>query len=297
VKIENVKPHATATTHPHVIGSFLRSRFNPKEVCERLLGFDIVAVDLDECVHPSFSQTELGYLIFFAIAANPLRASDRRFLPQMLAGGAYIRKVAFLRRLGRTPSNQELMQRYEQSMRGIPEAYFLSQARKIPARSYSGAIETLRLLGRRAPLGFISLGIDVIAEEYLRQLIDDDSPHERFADSNRIVFSADDDGRRAFERYRTPLYIGPDDKLRILEARMAQLDASRPLIIGNGKDEAAMAQLARDIGGLSIGIVPSRLDKGDFDVWVTNRSWQPLRIFLEEHLPVTAAEKGATYPG
>lgn len=275
-----------ATTHPHVLGPNLLSRFSLSELRERLVRSDIVAVDLDECVYPGFSQSDLGFLIFYAIATKPLASSDLGFLPQMLAGGAYIRKVALLRRFGRGPSNRELMQRYQQSMRGIPEAYFISQARKIPARSFTDAIETLRFLGRRAPLGLISLGIDVIANEYIRQLNGDGDPRVRFADSNRIVFAADAKGRRAFERYQEPLLIGREDKLRLLEARMAQLGASCPLIIGNGKDESAMAALARHRGGLSIGIRPLRSDAGDFDVWVTNRSWQPLRTLLEATNPV-----------
>jgi hypothetical protein len=279
-----MKPLVADIAHPYVLGPTLRSRFCPGEFRERLLRTDIVAVDLDECVNPGFSQTELGYLIFFAIAAKPLAPSDRRFLPQMLAGGAYIRKVAFLSRFGRTPSNKELMQRYEQSMRGIPEAYFLSQARKLPTRAYSGAFETLRLLGRRTPLGFISLGIDVIAEEFVRQLNRDGETHVRFTDSNRILFKADDNERRVFEGYRSPLLKGPEDKLRILKSRMAQLGASYPLVIGNSKDEAAIATLARNRGGISIGIMPSRLDASEFDVLVANPSWQPVLTVLQEIL-------------
>jgi hypothetical protein len=275
---------AASATHPHVLGPNLRSRFSLNELRERLLRSDIVAVDLDECIYPGFSQTDLGYLIFYAISTKPLASSDRGFLPQMLSGGAYIRKVALLRRLGRAPSNRELMQRYEQSMYGIPEAYFITQARKIPARSHTDAIETLRILGRRAPLGLISLGIDVIANEYVRQVNGDGHPSIRFADSNRIVFASDGKGRRAFERYQSPLLLGREDKVRLLEARMAELGASCPLVIGNGEDEAAMASLARHRGGLSIGIKPSSSDAGDFDIWVTNRSWQPLRTLFEREV-------------
>ncbi|MBN1652960.1 MAG: hypothetical protein JXA30_04210 [Deltaproteobacteria bacterium] len=287
-----MKTIVAATSHPYVPVPNLRSRFCPDELRERLLRSDIVAVDLDECVNPGFSQTELGYLIFFAIATKPLASSDRRFLPQMLAGGAYIRKVSFLSRIGRIPSNQELMQRYEKSMRGIPEAYFFTQARRIPTRSFSGALETLRLLGRRVPLGFISLGIDIIAEEYVRQLNCDGKPHVRFADSNRIIFATDDNGRRVFERYHAPLLVGPEDKLRILKLRMAQLDASYPLVIGNSNDEIAMATLARNSGGLSIGILPARCDASEFDLMVTTPSWLPLLTLLEKMLPMTKKTGG-----
>lgn len=276
-----MKHFSATTTHRYVLGTSLRSRFDPDEVQRRLRRSDIVAVDLDECVYPGFSQTDLGYLIFFKIAVKPLVSSDRRFLPQMLSGGAYIRKVALLSRFGRMPTSRQLMQRYEQSMLGIPEDYFLEQARRIPSRSYSGALETLRLLGKRAPLGFISLGIDVIAGQYIRHLNHDGELQVRFADSNRIVFATDGSGRRVFKRYHSPLLIGAEDKLRLLKSRMAQAGASCPLVIGNSKDEAAMAKLARSCGGLSIGILPSRRDAGEFDLLVEYSSWQPLLTLLE----------------
>jgi hypothetical protein len=261
------------------------SRFNPHEFRERLRRSDIIAVDLDECVYPGFAQSDLGYLMFFAIATKPIVTSDRRYLPQMISGGAYIRKVAMLRQLGRGPSNQELMQRYEQSMRAIPEAYFLSEARNIPARSYPDALETLALLGQRAPLGLISLGIDVIAAQYARQLNGDGDPRVRFTDSNRIVFGAGRDGRAAFERYQPPLLVGPEDKLRILTKRMDELHASYPLVIGNGKDEAAMAALAHERGGISIGINPSKTEAAYFDACVMERNWGPLRELVQQLAP------------
>ena len=273
--------HFATTTHRHILGTSLRSRFNPEEFRKRLLRSDIVAVDLDECVYPGFSQTDLGYLIFYKIAAKPLVSSDRRFLSQMLSGGAYIRKVALLSRLGRMPTSRQLMQRYEQSMLGIPEGYFLELARKIPTRSFAGALETLRLLGKRAPSGFISLGIDVIAKQYIRHLNHNSERQARFADSNRIVFESDKSGRRVFKSYQSPLLLDAEDKLRLLKSRMEQEGASCPLVIGNGKDEAEMAKLARNCGGLSIGIQPSRRDASDFDLLVDCSSWQPLLTLLE----------------
>jgi hypothetical protein len=267
--------------HPHVIAPNLRSRFDPAELGERLRRSDIVAVDLDECVYPGFTQSDLGYLMFFAIAARPLDPSDRRFLPQMIAGGAFVRKVALLRRLGHTWPTRELMQRYEQSMRGIPEDYFLSQVTRIPGRSNIDAIDVLRLLGRRAPLGLVSLGIDVIVAEYIRQLNGDGQPVVRFADSNRILFVDGDREKRVFQGYGSPLLTGPEDKRRALEARMAQFQASCPLVIGNSGDEAAMASLASRRGGISIGIRPSKPDSPAFDVCVLERSWRSLRMLLE----------------
>jgi hypothetical protein len=266
----------------------LVSRYEEAELRARLLGVDFAAVDIDECVYPGYSQADLGHLLFFAIAARPICPSDRLLLPQLLSGGAYIQRVGLVARFGLRPSNRALMRRYERSMRGIPEAYFLEEARRIPPRSREGAAETLRLLGRFVPVGLISLGVNVLTEEFARQLGREGGSGGgaggvRFADSNRIRFAPDAAGRRRFAGYEEPLLVGAGDKLRILERRLEELGASRPLVIGNGEDESAMSELARRAGGLSVGVKPTGR-AGIFDLVVDGESWIPLLELLSHVL-------------
>lgn len=255
------------------------------ELRRRIAGVDLVASDIDECLYPGFSQTYLGHLIFYQIVTRPTSATDVRFVPQLLHGGAYIRKVNLLRRLGRTPSNATLMRRYEHSMWAIPEEYFLNGARTIPSRSFPGVVQTLALLGRRAKVGLVSFGIHLIAEEYMRHL--NSLAQGRFvvfAEANRIAFEPGADGRLIFAGYRPPPRTDPHDKREALEQQLRQHSAHRPLVFGNGRDEGAMAALARERGGIAVGFRPTDQDAPAFDVVVRARDWEPMARLVHELL-------------
>jgi hypothetical protein len=259
----------------------ITSRYSRTDLQQRLEAVDLVAVDIDECMFPGFSQNVLGHLIFNQIVTRPLSGADLRYVPQLVRGWAYVRKALLLRRLGRSPSNVELMRRYEKSMMGIPEEYFRRGARLIPDRSYPGVLQTLCLLGQRAPVGLISFGIHLIAEEYLAQLTTTGDPCVSFVDANRVRFAGRDGARPGFAGYDEPLMTRPADKLRVLEQRLSQYGAAVPLIIGNGKDEVQMASLAKERGGLSIGFRPGPDIQQHFDLVVSSDSWMPLLGLLQ----------------
>ncbi len=272
-------------TAAYEIGPQITSRYPRAEVQRRLRAVDLVAVDIDECVFPGFSQSVLGLDIFFDIALRPERPADRARLPQLVRGGLYIRRVSLLRRLGRRFTNEELMARYEDSMARIPEAYFLRGARRIPPRAYAGALETLRHLARHAPLGFISFGVHLITDEFVRQLGQGRPGAVAFAHANVVRFADRGDGVPRFAGYRRPLLTRPAQKLALLEQERARLAAARPLVIGNGRDEAEMAQAARALGGLSIGFRPPPDEAAPFDLLVRAPDWRPLRALLRGLLP------------
>lgn len=272
-------------SHPHRPLPGLRSRFDRAALAARLQSVDLVAVDIDECIFPGYSQSWLGYLIMQQLLTRPERLDDLRHVPQLIAGGVYIQKVDLLRRLERQPTNRALMARYVQSMRGIPEGYFLRGAERIPGRTYAGAAACLALLGRRAPLGLISLGVHVVAGAYRRWLDRRaGATVVAFIEANQIVFEAGGDGRARFSGYAPPLRVGPADKLRALEHRLDEHGARCPLVLGNSVDEASMAALARARGGLSVGYRPTRAAAAAFDLQIHARDWRPLNALLGQLL-------------
>lgn len=269
-------------THRHRLAPGLHSRYPRAELARRLRDADLVAVDIDECIFPGFSQSWLGHLIMWQLVRRPDRLRDLRYIPQLLSGGAYIRRVDLQRRLWRAPSNRSMMARYVRSMRGIPELYFRRGAGWIPDRSYDGVRAALTLLGRRAPLGLISLGIHLIAEAYQAWL---DRGVVDFTEANRVAFAPAADGRPGFADYEPPLRTGRRDKLRALERRLAQHGARRPVVIGNGPDDGAMAERAGELGGLAVGFRPRpAASRRCFDVVVTAPDWRPLAALLREAL-------------
>jgi hypothetical protein len=272
-------------SHPHELLAGISSRYPGDELLARLLEVDLVASDIDECLFPGFSQSYLGHQIFFDIVTRPETVTDVRFVPQLVHGGAFIRKVSLLRRVGRPPGNAALMRRYEHSMWLIPRAYFLKGAQRIPGRSFPGVAETLALLGRRVPVGLISFGIQLIADEYMRQLNDaGPRPFVVFAEANPVTFVPGSDGRLAFAGYDPSPRTEPRHKREILEQRLLAHRASRPLVIGNGRDECEMAALAARRGGLSFGFQPEPQDARCFDVVIRTRDWVPLADLLHQML-------------
>lgn len=264
----------------------IESRFGRAELQQRLAAVDLVATDIDECLFPGFSQAVLGHLILYRILTRPYALGDLRLVPQLVSGGAYVRRVRLRRRLGWSiPDNTQLMRRYVQSMAGIPEAYFRAGARTIPDRSFAGARRSLALLGRRAAVGLISFGIHLIAEEYMQQLnAAAEQPYVLFAEANPITFDAGPDGRPAFAGYRSALRTQPRHKREVLERRLAHHGARCPLILGHGPDEIEMVALARELGGLSIAFRPIPIADPHFDVAIWAPNWRPLAGLLAELL-------------
>jgi len=252
---------------------------------------DLIAVDLDQCIFPGFSQKELGFRLMRRLLRRPLRPGDRRFLPQ-LAWGALVLGVGQTQmRLGWKTSIRRLIRRYEQAMRGIPETYFTEVARTIPGDSCALAAETVAELASQAPTGIITLGIDIVARAYLEEFRTDAGPSLRFFGANTILFGPGPKypressaipsdtlaGTRVFERYDpSALMLAGEDKRVVLERRMAEFGAAVPTTIGHSQQDVPLARLSRERGGLAIGYNPSAALEDAFDVVVRGRDWEPL---------------------
>jgi phosphoserine phosphatase len=242
---------------------------------------DLVAVDLDECLFPGFSQKELGLRLMRRLLRRPLRPGDRRFLPQ-LAWGAFRLGVSQAKmRFGWKTPIRRLIRRYEQAMRGIPETYFTEAARTIPGDSCALAAETVAELAAQAPTGIITLGIDIVARAYLEEFRTDAGPSLRFFGANTILFGPGPAGTRVFERYDpSALMLAGEDKRLALERRMAEFGAAVPTTIGHSEQDVPLARLSRERGGLAIGFNPTPALEDAFDVVVRGRDWEPLYALL-----------------
>ncbi len=252
---------------------------------------DLFALDLDQCIFPRISQEALGE----GIALRLLRGPGRRLLPRMLVGGAY-RALTHLKRFfgARTPAAR-LIAWYEWTMRGVPEVHFRETARELPPRSYPFAAETIALLVGHAPTGVATLGLDVVARTFVEQL-----PGLSFFDANVVVFCSDKRpacrgvGRpasgtlaatsqpergeeRVFACYdHSRLLDSGEAKRQAVERRMAAVGASVPTIIGHNEDDAPLARLARERGGLAIGFNPSPRVLNAFDAIATGPDWEAM---------------------
>ncbi|MBM4037133.1 MAG: hypothetical protein FJ290_01350 [Planctomycetes bacterium] len=229
---------------------------------------DLAALDLDECIFPGISQEALGA----PIARRLLHGSDCRFLPRLVAGGAYRAWTRLKKLFGiRTPSSQ-LIAWYEWTMRGIPEEHFLQATRLLPKRSRPFAAETIALLAEHAPAGIVTLGLDVVARAYVERW-----PGLSFFEANTVVFQQGPGGRSVFTRYdRERMLATGEDKRRAVERRLGESGASVPLVVGHNDDDVPLARLARERGGLAIGVNPPLRLSDEFDAVATGPDWEPV---------------------
>jgi len=237
---------------------------------------DVIALDLDECVFPGFSQEALAERIAWRLLRRPKRAADRRVLARMFVGGAYRAFTRAKRLLGLATRATRLIAWYERTMRGIPEHYFVHAARKLPRRSSPFAAETIALMARRAPTGLATLGLDIVAKAYVEQL-----NGLSFFEANRLVFQPGPDGERVLAGYdRGRLLASGDAKRRSVERRLAALGARVPTTVGHHADDVPLASLARERGGVAIGFNPPAGLLDAFDAVVTGPDWEAMYALI-----------------
>ena len=252
------------------------SRYPIEELKARFERIDLIAIDLDECLFPGYSQTVLGKFIFLEILLKPFNFRELKFIPQLLSGGLFITLSDFKKIIGITTPNLEMIDKYEQIMKGIFSEYFMKMASHIPPMSYDGAIEAIEKLSQKAKVGIISLGIDIITKEYLRQF-----KCISFADSNILRFQKLNN-KKVFSGYeRINLKTNKFHKREMLESRLREFDAKRPLIIGHNDDDVEMAKIARRMDGLTIGFNPSSDIEDVFDVKIKAKDWYPINKLIQ----------------
>ena len=252
------------------------SRYPIKELKDRFDCIDLAVIDLDGCLFPGYSQAVLGKFIFLKILLSLLSFRDLKFIPQLLSGGLFITLNDLKKIIGITTPNLEMIDKYEKVMKGISFEYFTKMARHIPPMSYDGAIEAIEQLSKKCKVGIISLGIDIILKEYLRQF-----KSINFFDSNILRFRKAGN-KDVFEGYeRTNLKTDKFYKREMLEARLNEFEAKCLLVIGHNDDDIEMAKVAQGTKGLSIGFNVSSDIEDVFDIKIEARNWHPIHELIQ----------------
>jgi hypothetical protein len=73
-----------------------------------------------------------------------------------------------------------------------------------------------------------------------------------------------------------------EDKRAHMAVQMARLSCVCPLVIGHDREDLGLVDLARDMGGLSIGLNPSLPIAHHFDLTIQSRDWNKIPRLLEE---------------
>src|SRR3989339_1096429 len=215
---------------------------------------DLVVIDLDECLFPGFSQTILGVLIFVNICFFPYKINDWKYIPQLVKGGFFITFTKIKSWFNYNTGNRDLLDKYEMVMKGIPRVYFDSMVKYIPRLSYPFSAGAIRELAKKAPVGLVSFGLNIILEEYVKEFKKGGTPLISFYDSNIIYFK--DSGFAGYQR--SQLKTNKFDKKAVLERILSEFNARHPMVIGHNEDDLEMVKYAQENGGIGIGYNPKK---------------------------------------
>lgn len=247
------------------------------EAQRRFATCNICCVDLDQCLFPTFTQVVLGAMAMGRTAVSP-RLWPR--LGQLVSGGSYIARARVHSLLGNRPSNDELMKRFSTVMAGMPVDLIESLAKLLPRISFPGWRDAMALIAKRMPTGMLSFSIQPIIDAYRktncwrgRQIFD-------LASGTPVEVAGGENGTVLLGCSSDQTNLDGRTKLDTLQRWMAERNASVPLVIGHGPDEAPMADFARQVGGLSIGFRPKRQWADHFDVIIDAVTWRPVTRLL-----------------
>ncbi len=239
---------------PHIYSNWQREELN-----ERLKKVDLALVDVDDCIYPGTTNLALLrnlFLILLHRGRYKIFFRLMRCLPILLL-------MKCLQLLNFGVDNCRLILFFSRMVSNIPLSYLQTAVQPIPSNSFPGAKETLTILSRKSKTGLISLGPEVILEEYKRQFRDGGIPLIDFYDGTQVNL------------------LKPIDKSRRARERIEEFKAKMPLVIGHNRDDLGMIKVVKRQGGFVLGFNPSREVAKQCDIIVRAKDWQPLAGYLQ----------------
>ncbi|MBU1862507.1 MAG: haloacid dehalogenase-like hydrolase [Candidatus Omnitrophica bacterium] len=238
-----------------------------EDIDNRLRRIDLVCTDLDECLFPFFTQVLVAGEILFE---SFFKRNQWKYLPRLIAGFFFLLCIIVVT-LGdvKRLSNKVLMKAYERTMSGIPLDLIKKHSQYVHTFFYAESLSFLKLFAdKNIPIVILSLSIQPVLD-----ILKDNIGfiHEGIGNSIEI-----DHGTDTFSHYAEPMMTGGNDKHKRFMKIISKYNTQCPLIIGHSSDELSLVSLARERGGLSIGINPKKRNREKFDIVLQGVNWRPL---------------------
>ena len=240
------------------IASSIYSDLEQKELRKRLRMVDLVLVDLDDCMYPGTTNLALLGNLFFIL----FRSREYKFFFRLISSLPILFWMKCLQLLGLGIDNPKLSLLFCKMINTTPFSYLQAAVQPIPSNSFPGTEETLNIFSQGAKIGLISLGLDIVLEEYKQQL-GDGKPLIDFYNGTQVS--------------RIKLI----DKGEIAKRRIKEFNSKMPLVIGHNRDDLGMMKVAKKEGGLVLGFNPSTKVSSQCDIVVKAKDWQPLAKYLQ----------------
>jgi hypothetical protein len=235
---------------------------------------DVCVTDFDGCMYPGISKVKVARDVGIAIAAKPIRSCDRRHIPRIGIAAVILVICRLWQKLTSRVSDADLVRLYARLLSPIPSEYFRRAAAGIPPKLLPGVEEAFGWLAERWPVGVVSLALVDVLEAVDRHLEVHTGHRFDFLCGNHITaLQAETDSR--------PVLTAEDKRVHMAD-QIARLGCSCPLVIGHDREDLGLVELAREMGGVSIGLKPHPCIAHHFDLVVSSGDWMEIPFLLQK---------------
>ena len=262
----------------HCLAAGVYSRPTKEELRIFLKELDLVVVDLDECIFPKITKVALYKNICLLLMGSG-QLKDWVLLGRLLRGAVMMVLMRLVQKLCLGITNRQLIFYFARVIRPVPVPYLQRAVESIPGESYAGARQTLEVLSKKARVGIISQGLDVVLNEYVRQFSSQGKNTIDFWDGNILsgLITARE-GPGAGKNF----ILNSHDKEAPTRKRIAQFKAKRIIVIGHNSDDLVMIRVVREHKGMVVGFNPTKGIRKLCDIVVIGKSWMGLRQIVQE---------------
>jgi phosphoserine phosphatase len=244
---------------------------------------DACVLDFDGCLVRGISKVYVAWLMGTAVLLRPHRPEDRRYLVRLGLAGLAL----YACRLGQKATGQlsdaDLVRLYARLLAPLPPEYFRQAARRIPARFFPGVETAFQWLAERWPVGVVSLALADVLEAADSYLATRTGCRFAFIAGNHLE-------HLRLGTQSASAILTAEDKRSAMAIELTRLGCQRPLVIGHDREDLGLVHLAREMGGLSLGVNPAPQIADQFDLTLCTGDWSAVVAFLQQTLAPPALE-------
>ena len=257
------------------VGQQTFSRIARAEIARRLEKCGVAIFDLDDCVYPGTTTLTMVWrntsrILLLMIKMGPVLAL------RVVVGGLLL-GILKLGELFEITSSRHLVRILYWAAKGMPLSHLVQHVANLPVRTHLGVGEVTELLRKHMPCGLVSLALQPVLERFREKY------GFTFVRGNPLLIE-----KRGEQEYLggqpEKCILGGEDKRGVVQEAVAKYGATSLLVFGHHKEDLGMMQLAREKGGLAVGIRPEFEMEPYCDIISRRRDWREISVLLRDLL-------------
>lgn len=229
---------------------------------------DVCVVDFDGCMVQGISKVAVAQQIGLTVARRPFRGEHRRYLPRLGLAAIILYACRFWQKIGGGVTDADLVRLYGRLLATIPLESFRQSAKQIPARLFPGVEGTFQWLAERWPVGVVSLA--------LLEVLEAADAYLKATTGHQFAFICGNSIQELQAGTGTGLVLTAADKRAHMAEQLARLGCTCPLVIGHDGEDLGLTELAREMGGISLGLKPAPKMANHFDLSLPSHDWSQI---------------------